>query len=97
MLLGKTGVGKSSFGNLIVGGQNVFEVGHGASSKTSKVAWTSQRFLGDGQCVTVIDTPGGFDTEASDYDRSLEMQNQLRNEFPYIDVFVLVWKGTETR
>ena len=97
LLLGGTGVGKSSFGNQIVGGQNVFEVGHALNSKTTKIEWTSQQFFGDGQCVTVIDTPGFFDTEGNDYEQSLKMQEQLRREFPYIDVFVLVMKGSSTR
>ena len=97
LLLGGTGVGKSSFGNQIVGGQNVFEVGHTMNSKTTKMEWTSQHFLGDGQCVTVIDTPGLFDTDGNDYEQSLKMQEQLRKKFPYIDVFVLVLKGSSTR
>ena len=97
LLLGKTGVGKSTFGNQLLGGQNIFAIGHGQESKTKRISWTTQHYLGIGQCVTIIDTPGVFDTGENDFEYSQKMQQQLRDELGYIDVLVLVSKGTSTR
>ena len=61
------------------------------------MSWTTQHYLGIDKCVTIIDTPGIFDTGDNDFEYSLKMQQQIRDELGYIDVFVLVFKGTETR
>ena len=63
LLLGRTGVGKSSLGNQLFGDKMVFAVGHKSTSKTEAIYWASDHYLGTGQCITIIDTPGTKDTE----------------------------------
>ena len=61
--MGRTGVGKSSFGNQLFGDKLTFAVGHKSTSKTEAISWVSDHFLGTGSCITIIDTPGTKDTE----------------------------------
>ena len=63
LLLGRTGVGKSSLGNQLFGDKMTFAVGHKSTSKTETISWASHHYLGTGQCITIIDTPGTKDTE----------------------------------
>lgn len=66
MLLGRTGVGKSSLGNQLFGDKMTFAVGHKSTSKTERISWASDHYLGTGQCITIIDTPGTKDTEGEE-------------------------------
>ena len=80
-----------------IGGKNPFAVGHALESKTTSISWATEQYLGTGQCITIIDTPGVQDTEGRDYEHTLAMQKELRARIKYIDIFLVVVKGTTNR
>ncbi len=87
VLLGKTGSGKSSAGNIILD-RDAFEVGHFSESKTQQ----NKKHEGkvDSRSISVIDTPGLFNTSMSDKIVKAEIEKSLQMSAPGPHVFLLV-------
>ncbi len=54
--------------------------------------------MGNGSCVTIIDTQGFADTEGNDAKYVVQLAKSLQTTFKEgINVFLLVFKATENR
>ena len=75
-----------------------FGVGHSAESETVETSWLVGHYLGDpnNPCVTVVDTPGTGDTEGRDCNHAINLAQGVR-EIGSIEIFLLLFKGTNTR
>uniref|UniRef100_A0AAQ4RKZ4 AIG1-type G domain-containing protein n=2 Tax=Gasterosteus aculeatus aculeatus TaxID=481459 RepID=A0AAQ4RKZ4_GASAC len=89
VILGKTGVGKSSLANTILG-EDVFQTGFNGVSATSECQSETRRV--DGRDVTLIDTPGLFDTGRSEEELKPGIVKCITECSPGPHAFLIVFK-----
>ena len=100
VVLGNTGVGKSSLMNMLAQNESLFKVGHSAASETQLALVKECRFLGkkDGFRMRLIDTQGLSDSggDKRDMDHIKNMVDSIR-KLEYIDLFIICFDGTNPR
>ncbi|XP_059211562.1 GTPase IMAP family member 7-like [Centropristis striata] len=89
VLLGKTGVGKSSLANTIFG-EKLFKIGNTGNSETSECQAKTKSV--NGRSITLIDTPGFFDTDRPEEEMKAEIVRCITECSPGPHAFVIVLK-----
>jgi predicted GTPase len=90
VLLGKTGGGKSSAGNTIFGQDDVFLSDSSSTSSTQKCKAQTKNIKG--RNITLIDTPGFFDTDIPEEELKPKIVKCITECAPGPHAFLIVLK-----
>lgn len=111
VLLGPAGVGKSSLANVLIGrdkkyqnkkkNEECFTVSAvsmpGKAGVTQETCHEEGPWLGIGQNVTVVDTPG-FGVNLIEEEATIDgLVNFLKNDMKFVDVFIIAFKESDNR
>jgi len=102
VIVGPTGSGKSSLANAFLGcdprsDDCMFVVCPGTDSCTKKTTYGTGPWLGTGQNVTIVDTPGFGDSDDEEEVLIEEMMDVLGNTVKNADTLLLLLDGRATR
>jgi len=102
VILGATGVGKSSVANVLLGESPdckdcTFPICDGAKSCTNETKYAEGKWLGRDLPFTVVDTPGFGDSEGRDDQFIDEMVDVLVHHVNTTNVFLLTFNAQEPR
>jgi len=109
VVLGSTGVGKSSLANVLVGRphnydggifrKGCFKVQSGAEAVTKATCADKAHWLGNNSAprFTVVDTPGFGEDFREESLHVRNMVNRFKNDFQYVHVFIILFKQTDNR
>jgi len=109
VVLGSTGVGKSSLANVLVGRphnygggifrKGCFKVQSGSEAVTKTTCADKAHWLGNSSAprFTVVDTPGFGEAIREENVHVENMVNRFKNDLQYIHVFIILFKQTDNR
>eukprot|EP00092_Neocalanus_flemingeri_P013563 GFUD01014626.1.p1 GENE.GFUD01014626.1~~GFUD01014626.1.p1 ORF type:complete len:373 (+),score=85.09 GFUD01014626.1:55-1173(+) len=109
VVLGSTGVGKSSLANVLVGRphnygggifrKGCFKVQSGSEAVTKATCADKANWLGNSSAprFTVVDTPGFGEDIREENVHVKNMVNRFKNDLQYVHVFVILFKQTDNR
>merc|ERR1719167_1417634 len=102
VILGGTGVGKSSLANVLIGASPdcencTFPICDGSDSCTKETSYAEANWLGDGDPFTVVDTPGFGDSDDEENELINEMVDALKHQINTTNVFLLSFNAEEER
>jgi len=109
VVLGSTGVGKSSLANVLVGRshnynggyfrQGCFKVQSGSEAVTKTTCADQGQWLGNNSYskFTIVDTPGFGEDIRKESVHVQNMVNRFKNDLQYLHVFIILFKQTDNR
>jgi len=102
VILGGTGVGKSSLANVLIGESPdctncTFPICDGSDSCTKETNYAEAPWLGNGSPFTIVDTPGFGDSDGEDNELIDEMVDALKNQINTTNVFLLSFNAQDER
>merc|ERR1719361_552970 len=102
VIMGATGVGKSSLANVFIGESPdctncTFPICPGTDSCTKTTAFAVGKWLGEGDLFTIVDTPGFGDSDNDDNKLIDEMMEILKYDINATNTILLTFNGQNER